>query len=238
VVSDERWVLRNAYKSTRSLRKCERSPWEVPASFALTEQAKNELPYKAHQAGKAVRYIISKRLADWLSSYGVTSCLARSCWIGFLVIGVVGRTLFNPCLALAEDASPFENLAGRWVGEGRLGIRDGVTESVKCRVTYILSDQQGQVRQTIRCASESGTVEVQSIVTYVSGVLSGTWKELSRNWSGELAGRTTPNGYKVAIKGSEFNANMDIIVKDQKQIIEIQFMNSSLIGLTLVLTKG
>jgi hypothetical protein len=31
---------------------------------------------------------------------------------------------------------------------------------------------------------------------------------------------------------------MDIIVKDAKQIIEIQFLNSSLIGLTIVLTKG
>jgi len=31
---------------------------------------------------------------------------------------------------------------------------------------------------------------------------------------------------------------MDIIVKDNRQIIEIQFINSSLIGLTLVLNKG
>ena len=31
---------------------------------------------------------------------------------------------------------------------------------------------------------------------------------------------------------------MDIIVKGARQIIEIQFMNSSLIGLTLILTKG
>ena len=31
---------------------------------------------------------------------------------------------------------------------------------------------------------------------------------------------------------------MDIIVKDNKQIIEIQFMDSGIIGLTLMLTKG
>ena len=31
---------------------------------------------------------------------------------------------------------------------------------------------------------------------------------------------------------------MDIIVKESKQIIEIQFMNSALLGLTLLLTKG
>lgn len=140
--------------------------------------------------------------------------------------------------ASAQEASPFEKLAGRWLGEGRLGIRDGKTEAVKCRVTYFVSDQARQVRQTIRCATESGTVEVQSNVIHASGTLSGSWKELSRDMSGELTGSVTPNGFKVAIRGSELNTNMDIIVKENKQIIEIQFMHSALIGLTLVLTKG
>jgi hypothetical protein len=140
--------------------------------------------------------------------------------------------------AWAQDASPFAKLVGRWLGEGRLGIRDGKTEAVKCRVTYFVSDEARQVRQTIRCASESGTVEVQSNVTHASGRLSGNWKELSRDMSGELTGSVTASGFKVAIRGSELNANMDIIVKENKQIIEIQFMHSALIGLTLVLTKG
>jgi hypothetical protein len=47
--------------------------------------------------------MISKRLTRRRSSCGVTSCLARSCWIGFWVIAVVGCALFNPCQALAED---------------------------------------------------------------------------------------------------------------------------------------
>jgi len=148
--------------------------------------------------------------------------------------------LLNPVAvpAEAQEATPFEKLAGRWVGEGRLGVRDGPTENVKCRVTYILEDQSRQVRQTIRCASSSGHVEVQSTVTHSSGALAGTWTELSRNWTGQIAGKVTPLGFKVAIKGSEFNANMDVIVKDNRQVIEIQFLESSLIGLTLLLSKG
>jgi hypothetical protein len=31
---------------------------------------------------------------------------------------------------------------------------------------------------------------------------------------------------------------MEIIVKDNKQVIEIQFIDSAIIGLTLILTKG
>ncbi len=140
--------------------------------------------------------------------------------------------------APAQETSPFARLAGRWLGEGRLGFTGGRTETVKCRVTYILSDEAQQVRQTIRCATENDTVEVQSTVRHAAGVLGGSWKELSRGWSGEIAGNVTPNGFKVAIKGGELNANMDIVVKGSRQIIEIQFINSSLIGLTLILNKG
>ena len=33
-------------------------------------------------------------------------------------------------------------------------------------------------------------------------------------------------------------ANMDVIVMDAKQLVEIQFINTSLRGLTLILQKG
>ena len=138
--------------------------------------------------------------------------------------------------AAAQGASPFAKLAGRWLGEGRLGYAGGKAETVKCRVTYIVTEPQ--VRQTIRCVTEGDSVEVQSVVTHGSGSIVGTWRELSRNWSGDISGSVTANGFKVAIRGTELNANMDIIVKDNRQIIEIQFINSSLIGLTLILNKG
>ena len=144
----------------------------------------------------------------------------------------------NPALAAAEDASPFDKLAGRWVGEGRLGVKDSPTEAVKCRVTYFVQEGGNQLRQSIRCASQSGSIEVASTVTHAGGSLTGSWKELTREWSGELTGTVNPNGFKVAVRGENLSANMDIIVKGARQIIEIQFMNSSLIGLTLVLTKG
>ena len=158
--------------------------------------------------------------------------------IVLLLLAAALQSLPGARMAAAQDASPFVRLAGRWLGEGRLGFTGGKTEAVKCRVTYIVTEQGQQVRQTIRCATESGSVEVQSTVSHASGTLTGSWKELSRDWSGELAGSVNANGFKVAIKGAELKANMDIIVKENRQIIEIQFIDSSLIGLTLVLAKG
>jgi hypothetical protein len=156
--------------------------------------------------------------------------------LALLLLLSVAQSFALALSAPAQGTSPFAKLAGRWLGEGRLGYTGGKTETVKCRVTYIVTEPQ--VRQTIRCSTEGDTVEVQSVVTHRSGSINGTWKELSRNWSGEVSGSVTANGFKVAIRGTELNANMDIIVKDDRQVIEIQFINSSLIGLTLVLNKG
>jgi hypothetical protein len=136
------------------------------------------------------------------------------------------------------DTSPFEKLVGRWVGEGRLGVRNGATEQVKCRVTYLQVKTEDPLQQTIRCASAGGSVEVRSWVTYADGRLAGTWEELERKWKGEIEGSVTPRGFKVAVKGEDLKANMDIIVLGAKQVIEIQFIESSLIGLTLILEKG
>lgn len=160
-------------------------------------------------------------------------------WRGFRALFLtVGAILLCLAQASAVDVSPFDKLVGRWVGEGRLGVRDNATENVKCRVTYVRLGAADQLKQTIRCASAGGSIEVQSSVTHVAGTLTGSWTELVRNMSGELNGTVTPRGFRVNVKGESLNANMDIVILGAKQVIEIQFINSSLIGLTLILEKG
>ncbi len=154
---------------------------------------------------------------------------------GFFAAGVLS---WNPARALAVDTSPFEKLVGRWVGEGRLGVRNNATEQVKCRVTYLVPGSTDQLQQTIRCASGSGSIEVRSTVTHAAGALTGTWTELVRNMHGDVTGTVTPRGFKVNVQGEGLKANMDIVIMGKKQIIEIQFIDSSLIGLTLILEKG
>jgi hypothetical protein len=160
----------------------------------------------------------------------------RVCAFNVMLAAMV---LSAPLAAKAEPPSPFDKLAGRWVGEGRFGVRDGTTEAVKCRVTYILAgDSHDELKQSIRCASAGGNVEIQSAVTHKDGNIAGTWKELVRDMSGEVTGTVTPKGFRVAVRGASLNANMDIVMAGAKQVIEIQFIESSLIGLTLILDKA
>lgn len=157
-----------------------------------------------------------------------------------LIAGLVALCAFGlQASAIAEEAaSPFKDLPGRWVGEGRLGLKNGKVETVKCRATYFLSDKGDELKQNIRCASASGKVEVQSAVTNEGNTLSGTWNELIYNLGGELSGSITPLGFRISVRGSGLTAKMDVIVKDPRQIVEIQFFDSTLLGLTLILEKG
>ena len=159
--------------------------------------------------------------------------------VGLLMAAAVwGLALRAATPASAVGVSPLEGLAGRWVGEGRLGVKGNATEQVKCRVNYIYAKDGDQLKQSIRCASPGGNVEVQTVVSHAEGKLTGTWQELVRNWSGDLTGAVTPRGFKVNVRGESLTANMDIITIGKRQVVEIQFVNSSLIGLTLVLERG
>ena len=138
----------------------------------------------------------------------------------------------------ADPSAPFKELPGRWVGQGRLGLQGGKVEAVKCRATYFTSDNGSKLKQNVRCASQSGKIEVKSIITHSEGELSGTWNEHVYNLGGELTGNVTKRGFRISVRGSGLAANMEVAVSKSRQIIENQFFDSTLIGLSLLLQKG
>lgn len=167
-----------------------------------------------------------------------------------LVFGrIAARRLAGACVLAAlallpplRDATaqslPFASLPGRWVGEGRLGFKEGKVETVKCIATYFIAEDGQSLKQNIRCATADAKIEVKSEVAHASGVLTGKWSELIYNMEGELTGQITPRGYQVGVKGPDLAATMEILVKDNRQIVEIHFDSRTLIGLMLVLQKG
>ncbi|MEO8419812.1 MAG: hypothetical protein ABI457_01340 [Hyphomicrobium sp.] len=144
-----------------------------------------------------------------------------------------------PRPAAVQKSAPFKALPGRWVGEGRLGLKEGKTEKVQCRATYFVNPAGNELKQNIRCASASGKIEVKSLVNATTdGKLNGTWNELVYNLGGEMTGEVTERGLRIVVRAGDLTANMDVIVMNDRQIVEIQFFNSALRGLTLILKKG
>ena len=167
-------------------------------------------------------------------AWGVTvmrSTCGLIVWFCFLVV-------MFPATASADENSPFASFAGRWTGEGMLGFKASGPEHVKCRATYFLNDAKDELKQTIRCATAGGSIEVLSNIKNVADKLTGHWKETTHNFEGDLTGDVTPKGFRIKVQGADLAANMDVVVRENKQIVEIQFINTSLIGLTLVMTKG
>ncbi len=120
-----------------------------------------------------------------------------------------------------------------------IGYKASPPEKIKCRATYLMGDTMDEVKQTIRCATAGGNVEIVSNVKESGGKLSGHWKETIHNFEGDLTGDVTPKGFRVVVKSADVTANMDIVLDGGKQAVEIQFADAtSLRGITLVMTKG
>lgn len=162
----------------------------------------------------------------------------------FMTAGIIAAAFsFAAAITVGEanavTATPFALLLGRWTGAGMIGYNASPPEKIKCRATYLTADAQNEMKQSIRCATAGGNVEIISDVRESGGKLSGHWKETIHNFEGDLTGDVTPKGYRVVVKSADVTANMDIIVVGSRQAVEIQFINSpSLLGLTLAMTKG
>lgn len=158
---------------------------------------------------------------------------------GLLSVVAIGlATALGATASHAADPSPFFPLIGWWSGEGRLGFKEGRTEQVKCRATYVAGDGPSKLEQTIRCAAQSGAIEVRASVAESAGKLSGTWSERLHELKGDIDGEINARGFRVSVRSTQLTAGMDIMVRDDRQIVEIQFHDSTLVGLSLLLQKG
>ena len=101
------------------------------------------------------------------------------------------------------------------------------------------ADKSGDLKQTVRCATAGAKIEVKSAIKGTGdGALTGTWEETVYNLKGDISGQTTERGFRVEVRSADLSANMDLLLKDKQQMIELQFFNSTLMGLTIMLTKG
>lgn len=129
-------------------------------------------------------------------------------------------------------------LSGWWSGTGLLGFRSGQRENIRCRATYRADGAPGVFNQSIRCATASGNVEIKARLVADGEGLSGTWRETKYDLSGALSGHADDAGFRVKVSGSDINASMTVGNRDNRQIVEIQFFDSELIGLSMILARG
>jgi hypothetical protein len=108
--------------------------------------------------------------------------------------------------ATAAFAAPIDDLPGRWTGWGTISMTGGTSEQVKCIATYFINDGGASMVQNLRCASSSYKIDATAKLKNASGALSGEWEEKTYAAIGSVSGKTTTDGFNLAITGDKFTA--------------------------------
>lgn len=143
-----------------------------------------------------------------------------------------------PAAAQDADTPNLQSFVGWWIGKGRLGFRGGKTENIKCRATYRQAGSANELDQTIRCATASGTVEIRCSIKLIGQKLVGDWHERKYELRGKLEGKAVRGGFKVNVIGSDLKAGMTVVMRGNRQLVEVQFHTGSLLGLNVIMTRG
>jgi hypothetical protein len=133
------------------------------------------------------------------------------------------------------QSGPFANLAGAWSGSGKILIKDGGSESIRCRATYTVAG--AGLNQVLRCASDSYRFDLTTNVTASGNNLSGSWSETSRNVNGTLGGKISGGEIEALVEANGFAASLSMKTSGNKQTIAIRSQNTDLRGVDITLTR-
>ncbi len=118
------------------------------------------------------------------------------------------------------------NNAGYWAGKGIIISTSGDKETLKCRATYFLAKNRLQLKQNLRCASESYNIRARSVYTTKGNKITGSWIEETFNIKGNVSGKSKGNKLKLSVKGQHVDAAMSIVVNKCSQKISIIPVNA------------
>jgi hypothetical protein len=154
--------------------------------------------------------------------------------LGSAVLAASMMLLASPGQA---QSGPFASLAGAWTGSGKILIKDGGSESIRCRATYTIGSAGAGLSQVLRCASDSYRFDLTTNVTASGNTLSGIWSETSRNVNGTLGGKVNGGEIEALVEANGFAATLNMKTAGNKQIIAIRSQNTDLRGVDITLTR-
>ncbi len=169
-----------------------------------------------------------------MQSFSRHSCVRRSHLPSILVLMTI-CSLAPFVSAQIAAASPLGSLLGSWSGTGRLELRSGKVERIKCNA-YNRQDK-GELRLAMRCATPAYKVELRSKLRTSGGRLSGVWQERTHNAEGRAKGQFSDGRLDLAILGGGFTGSMEIAFASEVQVIKIKTLGINLKSLHIDLRK-
>jgi hypothetical protein len=121
----------------------------------------------------------------------------------------------------APAAGPIDDMSGYWSGNGSVVLSSGNTERVKCAVTYKISENGTQIKQSMRCASADYNINASADLNVKGQQVSGSWEEKTYSAIGQVTGRYSGTNMVLSIQGANFTASMNVTLSSCKQSISI-----------------
>ena len=156
------------------------------------------------------------------SRYGRTrpksSRLATTC-AGILTLLLT--CLASPLIAMAQTG-PFSAYAGSWTGSGVVTASNGTSERIRCRAQYSVLQNDTDLNQHLRCASDSYHFDVNSVLLAdPEGRIRGTWEETTRRASGSVSGQFAAGVVTGHVAGTGFTAEITVTLRGDRQSVRL-----------------
>ena len=132
---------------------------------------------------------------------------------------------------------PFENMAGTWTGTGVVTLSKGEKERIRCRVSYVVSQDAYRVEQELRCASDSYKFELNADITYAGGFINGRWSERTQRTSGTISGRASAGLIEALAESSGFAAFFTMMTRGDQQTVRIESKSSAVSDVSITLRR-
>jgi hypothetical protein len=127
-----------------------------------------------------------------------------------------------PATTGAAAAGPFGRFLGSWTGSGQVIGSNGNRERIRCRATYSESESGSALNQSIVCASESYRIDITSFVQAQGSDVQGSWREATRNASGQLSGQIQGGRFDGSVVGPGFTAAISLTSNGRRQAVSIR----------------
>ncbi len=153
------------------------------------------------------------------------------------LFSIIVLSCFLTVPSYAEDVFDIKTLSGRWVGEGRLTSNDDKVEKLWCRVTFLVREG-GKLEQNIRCKSDTYQLEVRNNLIQTGEKISGDWADRLNELKGTIEGSIEGQTITALVKSKVFDSELSVVVKGDKQVINLRPINGIVKLVSFDLARG
>jgi hypothetical protein len=149
----------------------------------------------------------------------------------------IGASLFGFAPQSAKSADgPLAHFAGTWSGNGKITVKDGTSERIRCRSTN--TAKGNALALSMRCASDSYRFDLGSDIAAEGANISGSWNETSRGVMGSLSGKISSSNITATATSVGVTAALSIKTSGNALSVSIRSPGSEVSEVSVTMARG